>query len=96
MVKAVINSILLSLSGVTTVSWCLRGREFDTLRGKSLTEFSNGDTEDRYIREIVFGKRRNIRYWQITTDKVELRDTTWFIMTNLPGDVQNQSVIPMG
>jgi len=25
---------LLSLSGVTTVSWCLRGREFDTLRGK--------------------------------------------------------------
>jgi len=44
-----------------------------------------------------FGKRRNIRYWQITTDKVELpENTTWFIMTNLPGDVQNQSVIPMG
>jgi len=41
-------------------------------------------------------KRRNIRYWQITTDKVELpENTTWFIMTNLPGD-KNQSVIPMG
>jgi len=51
--------------------------------------FSNGDTEVRYIREIVFGKRRNIRYWQITTDKVEVpENTTWFIMTNLPGDIQ--------
>ncbi len=55
-----------------------------------MTEFSRaGDTEDRYIREIVFGKRRNIRYWQITTDSVELpENTTWFIMTNLPGDIQ--------
>jgi SRSO17 transposase len=55
-----------------------------------LTEFSRaGDTEVRYIREIVFGKRRNIRYWLLTTDKVELpENTTWFIMTNLPGDIQ--------
>ena len=55
-----------------------------------MTEFSRaGDTEDRYIREIVFGLRRNIRYWQITTDKVELpENTSWFIMTNLPGDIQ--------
>ncbi len=51
--------------------------------------FTNGNTEVRYIREIVFGKRRNIRYWQITTDSVELPDnSTWFIMTNLPGDIQ--------
>ena len=51
--------------------------------------FSNGDTEVRYIREIVFGKRRNIRYWQITTDNIELpENTTWFIMTNLPGNIQ--------
>lgn len=51
--------------------------------------FSNGDTEVRYIREIIFGKRRHIRSWQITTDKVELpENTTWFIMTNLPGDIQ--------
>ncbi len=55
-----------------------------------MTEFSRaGDTEVRYIREIVFGKRRNIRYWLLTTDKVELpENTTWFIMTNLPGDIQ--------
>ena len=51
--------------------------------------FSHGDTEVRYIREIVFGKRRSIRYWQITTDNVELpENSTWFIMTNLPGNIQ--------
>lgn len=50
--------------------------------------FTNGDTEVRYIREIVFGKRQDIRYWQITTDKDELPDnSTWFIMTNLLGDI---------
>lgn len=51
--------------------------------------FSNGDTQVRYIREIVFGKRRHLRYWQITTDPVELPENcTWFIMTNLVGDIQ--------
>lgn len=51
--------------------------------------FSHGDTEVRYIREIVFGKRRSIRYWQITTDNVELpENATWFIMTNLPDNIQ--------
>ncbi|HBB30370.1 MAG TPA: hypothetical protein DDZ80_26085 [Cyanobacteria bacterium UBA8803] len=51
--------------------------------------FSNGDTQGRYIREIVFGKRHHLRYWQITTDPVELPENcTWFIMTNLVGDIQ--------
>ncbi|MCX7594181.1 MAG: IS701 family transposase [Fischerella sp.] len=31
--------------------------------------FCRGKTEESYIREIVFGKRRQIRYWQITTDR---------------------------
>lgn len=30
--------------------------------------FSDGKQEKRYIREIVFGKRHNIQYWQVTTD----------------------------
>ncbi|MEG3440439.1 transposase, partial [Pannus brasiliensis CCIBt3594] len=30
---------------------------------------SNGEREKRYIREIIFGKRRQVRYWEITTDK---------------------------
>ena len=59
-----------------------RWKKFDRI-------FSTGDTEVRYIREIVFGKRRSIRYWQITTDSVALpENSTWFIMTNLPGDIQ--------
>jgi len=51
--------------------------------------FSNGDTEDRYITKIVFGKRRDFRYWKITTNKDEQPEIcTWFIISNLPGDIQ--------
>jgi SRSO17 transposase len=47
--------------------------------------FTNGKAQKRYIREIIFGKRRSVRYWQITTDKTTLPDnTTWYVMTNLP------------
>ena len=57
-------------------------REFDRV-------FSNGDTETRWIREIVYGQRRAIRYYQITTDYEEQPpESTWFVMTNLPGDIQ--------
>ena len=46
--------------------------------------FTDGKTQKRYIREIIFGKRRSLRYWQITTDKTTLPDnTTWYVMTNL-------------
>ncbi|OKH23912.1 hypothetical protein NIES1031_16570 [Chroogloeocystis siderophila 5.2 s.c.1] len=34
--------------------------------------FSNGKSEVRYLQEIIFGKRRDWRYWTITTDPVEL------------------------
>lgn len=41
--------------------------------------------ETRYIREIIYGKRRTIQYWQITTDKETVRDdSTWFVMTRIP------------
>ncbi len=48
--------------------------------------FSNGITEIRYIREIIFGKRRPRQYWQITTDTETLPDSsTWYVMSNIPG-----------
>lgn len=48
--------------------------------------FSDGKQEKRYIREIVFGKRRPIQYWQVTTDPETLpKNSTWFIMTKIPG-----------
>ena len=34
--------------------------------------FSDLNRENRYIREIICGKRKDIRYWQITTDPEEL------------------------
>jgi SRSO17 transposase len=46
-------------------------------------------TQRRYLREIIFGHRRKVRYYQITkgsTDSPDKADS-WFIMTNLAGDV---------
>jgi SRSO17 transposase len=34
--------------------------------------FSTGKTEKRYVREIIFGKKREIRYWQVTDNKETL------------------------
>jgi SRSO17 transposase len=57
-------------------------REFDRV-------FSNGDTDTRWIREIVYGQRRAIRYDQLTTDDEEHPpESTWVVLTNLPGDIQ--------
>lgn len=48
--------------------------------------FSTGKTEERYVREIIFGKKREIRYWQVTDNKETLPDnSTWYIMTKVPG-----------
>jgi SRSO17 transposase len=50
---------------------------------------SNRPTERRHIREIIFGHRRRVRYYQITkgsTDHPDKADS-WFIMTNLTGDI---------
>jgi SRSO17 transposase len=48
--------------------------------------FSNQTTEIRYIREIIFGKRHQRTYWEITTDPETLpENSTSFVMTNLLG-----------
>ena len=48
--------------------------------------FSNGKKEKRYIREIIFGKRRKIQYWHITTDPVMLpENSTGYVMTKIAG-----------
>lgn len=46
-------------------------------------------TQRRYIREIVFGQRRAVRYYQITKGSTDNPDSSesWFIMTNLPDDI---------
>ena len=56
-----------------------RWREYERI-------FSTQKIEKRYIREIIYGKKREIRYWQVTDDKETLpQNSTWYIMTKIPG-----------
>jgi SRSO17 transposase len=55
-----------------------RWRTFDRI-------FSDGSKQTRYIREIVFGRRREVQYWLITTDPNKLpENSTWYVMTKIP------------
>lgn len=46
--------------------------------------FTDGTIQKRYIAEIIFGDRRPVTYWQITTDHEQLpANQTWYVMTNL-------------
>ena len=43
-----------------------------------------GKKEERYIREIIYGRKREVEYWEITTDKEkEPSKSTWFVMTRI-------------
>ncbi len=47
--------------------------------------FSDLSSENRYIREIICGKKSEIGYWQITTDiEVLPKNTTWYVMSKYP------------
>ena len=51
--------------------------------------FSNQKSETRYIREILYGKKIAITYWEITTDPETMpENSTSFIMTNLQGKLK--------
>jgi SRSO17 transposase len=56
--------------------------------------FSDLSSENRFIREIIHGKRGENRYWQITTDIEKLPgNSTWYVMSKYaditPRDVGN-------
>jgi hypothetical protein len=54
-------------------------RKFDRI-------FADGSQQVRYIREIIFGKKRPVQYWLITTDPDKLpENSTWYVMTKIPG-----------
>jgi SRSO17 transposase len=51
--------------------------------------FSNQKSEPRYIREIIYGKKRAVTYWEITTDPETMpENSTSFVMTNLQGNLK--------
>jgi SRSO17 transposase len=50
---------------------------------------TDGTTETRYLREVIYGVRRDIRFYHLTSDPAKLpATTTRFVMTNLPGDLR--------
>ncbi len=58
---------------------CNQWRKFDRI-------FSDGTQEARYVREIIFGKKRSRRFWEITTDPETMpANSTWYVMTEIPG-----------
>lgn len=52
-------------------------------------KLSGHKTETRYLREIIFGKRRRLRYYQVSkTDTPDpTGDESWYIMSNLSTDL---------
>jgi hypothetical protein len=51
--------------------------------------FSDGKSENRYIREIIYGKKGAVTYWEITTDPETMPpNSTSFVKTNLKGKLK--------
>lgn len=51
--------------------------------------FSDGEQQTRFICEIIYGQRGNIRYYLLTTDPQTLpKEGTWYLMTNLEGKIE--------
>ncbi|NJL56703.1 IS701 family transposase, partial [bacterium] len=58
---------------------CNRWRSFERI-------FSDGSTETRYIREVIYGKRLAKRFWDITTDPETMpKASTWHVMSQIEG-----------
>jgi len=51
--------------------------------------FSNQKSEIRYIRKIIYGKKRATTYWEITTDPETIPENyTTYVMTNTQGNLK--------
>ena len=72
------------------IVWTFPGERVRQTRWRPFERvFTDGTSEQRSICEFVFGKRTSIRYFAITTDPVHLPpETTWNVMTNLPGKIE--------
>jgi SRSO17 transposase len=68
------------------VVWLPQGQKVRANRWREFTRvFSSGETEIRYIREIIFGKKGEVRYWEITSNKETLpENSTGYVMTRVP------------
>ncbi len=53
-------------------------------------KLSHRQSETRYLREMIFGQRCSLRFYQVSKINAPdpKGDESWYIMTNLPGDIQ--------
>jgi len=70
--------------------WMLPGQRIRQTRWRPFERvFTDGSSEQRFLRETIFGRRQAVRYYQLTTDPQTLPpETTWVLMTNLPGKIE--------
>jgi len=70
--------------------WLLPGQRVRQTRFRPFERvFTDGTSQERFIRETIYGTRQAVRYYQITTDPQTLPpETTWELMTNQPGKIE--------
>ena len=70
--------------------WLLPGQRVRQTRWRPVERVvTDGTSEQRFIRQTVYGQRQAVRYYQITTDPKTLPpETTWDLMTNQPGKIE--------
>jgi SRSO17 transposase len=66
--------------------WLPKGQKVRTNKWRKFEHQNwDGTTKTRYIREIIFGKKRARQYWEITTDPEQVpEESTWLVMTKIP------------
>jgi SRSO17 transposase len=71
--------------------WMLPGQRIRQTRWRPFARvFTDSTSEQRFLRETIFGPRKAVRYYQITTDPATLPpETTWDLMTNQPGKIES-------
>jgi SRSO17 transposase len=70
--------------------WLLPGQRVRQTRFRPFERvFTDGSSQQRFIRETIYGTRQAVRYYQITTDpETQPSETTWELMTNQPGKIE--------
>jgi SRSO17 transposase len=65
---------------------CLKDKRFDAIELRKFNRtFSDQTQEVRMLREIIFGKKRSRRFWEITIDPETMpENSTWYVMTEIP------------
>jgi len=70
--------------------WMLPGQRIRRTRWRPFDRaFTDGTSQERFIRETIFGTRQPVRSYHVTTDPDTLPpETTWDLMTNQPGEIE--------